>query len=101
MRIRIRTNLFTFMRIRILFLIKVIMSVHGPPSRHYFEPPKLLDFDCNGDPDPAFHSNADLDLDPDTASKNNADACGSGSATLEKDIHLTPNLALFLSLRLL
>jgi hypothetical protein len=38
---------------------------------------KLLNFDLNADPDPAFHS----DVDP--ASKNNADLCGSGSATMQ------------------
>ncbi len=52
------------------------MSVHGPP-RLYFEPLKLLNFNSNTDPDPAFNSNAD----PDTGSKNNVDQCG--SATLE------------------
>ncbi len=47
-----------------------IVSVHGPPLRH-FELLKLLNFDFNADPDPAFHSNADLD--PDLAAKNKAD----------------------------
>ncbi len=58
---------------------------------------KLLNFDFNADPDPAFHSNADPDpafhsdaypdpafqskADLDPASNNNADPCGSGSAT--------------------
>jgi hypothetical protein len=32
---------------------------------------KLLNFECNADPNPAFHSNADPD--PDLACKNNAD----------------------------
>jgi hypothetical protein len=71
-----------YIRIRVLLLIKVsatigiqtlqavilslhasILNVHGPPRVH-FEP--ASDFDFNGDPDPAFHSNAS----------------GSGSATL-------------------
>ncbi len=39
--------------------------------RLYFEPLKLISFDFNADPDPAFHSNADPDLCP--ASKYNAD----------------------------
>ncbi len=51
------------------------MNVHVP-SRLYFEPLKVLNFDCNtdldsdqafhsdADPDPAFHSNADPDADP-------------------------------------
>jgi hypothetical protein len=70
------------MRIRILFLIKVmgvcdhglktlqasIVSVHGP-QRLYFEPVKLLKFDFNADPEPVFQSNAD----PYPASKNYAD----------------------------
>ncbi len=36
------------------------------PLRLHIEPPKLLNFDLNADPDPAFHSNAD----PDPASQN-------------------------------
>ncbi len=55
------------------------MSVQGPP-RLYFEPPKLLNFDSNADPDPTFRSNAD----PDPASKNNADAYESEPATLQR-----------------
>ncbi len=51
------------------------MSVHGPP-RLYFKPLKLLIFDFNADPNPAFHSNADPYPDP--ASKNNANPCGTG-----------------------
>jgi hypothetical protein len=43
-----------------------IVSAHGPPQ-FYFQPLKLVNFDFNADPDPAFHSNAD----PDPASKNN------------------------------
>ncbi len=46
----------------------------------HFEPLKLLNFDLNADPDPAFPSNADSY--PDAASKINADLRGSGSATL-------------------
>jgi hypothetical protein len=45
-----------------------IVSVHGP-TRLHFKPLKLLNFDFNAGPDPAFHYNAD----PDPASKNNAD----------------------------
>jgi hypothetical protein len=37
----------------------------------FFEPVKLLNFDFDADPDPAFYSNADPE--PDLASKNNAD----------------------------
>jgi hypothetical protein len=79
----------TLMRIRIFFLIKVmqsatpglqilpgsilslhasILSVQDSP-RLLFQPLKLLNFDFNVDPDPAFHSNSDSDA----ASKNNAD----------------------------
>jgi hypothetical protein len=84
---RIRIQCFTAMRIRILLHIQVlriinhvsidptglnlslqtsILSVHGS-----IEPLKLINFDCNADPDPV-HSNAD----PNLASKNNADRCG-------------------------
>jgi hypothetical protein len=38
-------------------------------SRLHFEPLKLLNFDFNWDPDPAFYSNVDLD----PASQINAD----------------------------
>ncbi len=54
------------------------MSVQGP-SRLYFEPLKLLNFDFYADPDPAFHSSADPDQN--LAAKNNADPCGSGSTS--------------------
>ncbi len=37
-----------------------ILSVYGPP-RLFFEPLKLLNFDFNADPVPAFHSNSDQD----------------------------------------
>jgi hypothetical protein len=37
-----------------------IVSVHGPPRLH-FETLKLLNFDNNADPDPAFHSYEDQD----------------------------------------
>jgi hypothetical protein len=73
------------MRIQILLLIKVMIYYHRSPdspglhfisprfscqrSWLYFEPPKLLNFDFDADPDPAFHSNAN----PKPASKNNAD----------------------------
>jgi hypothetical protein len=71
------------MRIRILLLIKAMEICNHwsvDPPRHYFEPLKLLDFDFNTGPDPSFHFNSDLD----PASKNNADPCGSGSATLQR-----------------
>jgi hypothetical protein len=80
---RIRNQLFTLMRIRILILNKVIKiwdhlvyrpSIHFEPTRLYCKRPrpstaprfylehlKLLNFDLNTVPDPAFHSNADLD----------------------------------------
>jgi hypothetical protein len=54
------------------------------PSLSLFQPLKLLNFDFNAASDPAFHSNTDAD--PDSASKNNADLCGSGSATLTAGI---------------
>jgi hypothetical protein len=70
--------------IRILLLIQVMKICDhwstNPPGPH-FEPPastckrlyiellKLLKFDFNADPDPAFHSNTD----PDPAYKINAD----------------------------
>jgi hypothetical protein len=38
-------------------------SIVDDPLRLYYEPLKLS-IDYNGDPDPAFHSNADTDLDP-------------------------------------
>ncbi len=98
MRIRIWSQLFTFMRIRIqlivlmqiririLLLIKVVRICDhwstGPPGLHFetsrlhcgrprlpSELPNLLNFDFNADPDPAFHSVAD----PDPASPKNAD----------------------------
>jgi hypothetical protein len=53
------------------------VSVHGPPRLH-FESLKLLNYDFNADPDPAFPSN----VNPDPASRNYGDSCGSGSATL-------------------
>jgi hypothetical protein len=49
-----------------------------PPDLYCFEPLKLLNFDFNADPDPAFHFNADSDL----ASKINADRCGSATLFL-------------------
>ncbi len=55
------------------------MSVDSPPWLH-FEPLKLLNFELSADPDPAFHSNADLD----STLKNNAYPCGSGFATFLK-----------------
>ncbi len=50
------------------------MNVHGPPV-------KLLNFDLNADPDPAFNSNAD----PDAVSKNNMDQCGSATLAVSAD----------------
>ncbi len=35
-----------------------------PRPRLPFEPLKLMNFDFNADPDPAFHSSPDPDLDP-------------------------------------
>ncbi len=85
--VRIRFRLFAFVRIRIrLFTFYAdpdpapprppFVSVHGP-LRFYFEPPKLLNYDFNADPDPdpAFHHN----VDPNPASKNNADYMCFGS----------------------
>jgi hypothetical protein len=43
------------------------------PPRLHFEPLKLLNFDFNGDPRPAFRSNAKKVMDPDPAPQNNAD----------------------------
>jgi hypothetical protein len=93
---RIWIHLFTSILIRILLLIKVrrianLRPLAYRPSRPPFEPPrlhferprlhleprKLLDFDFNAEPDPAFHSNAD----PDPAFKNTADPYGSRSET--------------------
>ncbi len=54
-----------------------IVSVHGLP-RLRFEAMKVLNFDFNADPDPAFHCNADQYPAP----KNNADPRGSGSSAL-------------------
>jgi hypothetical protein len=51
------------------------MSVHSPPRLH-FELIKLLNYDINLDPNPAFLSNGDLDPDP--ACKINADPSGYG-----------------------
>ncbi len=100
----IRILIFTIMRIqipvRILLLITVMwicnhctglltlqgsilslhasnVSIHGPPWLHW-EPLKILNFEFNSVPDLAFHCNVD------PACHNNADPCGSGSATLEK-----------------
>jgi hypothetical protein len=44
----------------------------------HFELLKLMNFDFNADPDPAFHFNAE----PEPASQNNADPCRSASAIL-------------------
>jgi hypothetical protein len=54
------------------------VSVYGHPWL-VFEPLKLLQFDFNADPDPAFHSNTDpetavhTNTDPDPAFQTNAD----------------------------
>ncbi len=78
---RIWIQLFTWMRIRILLLIKVMAICNHwstDPPRLHFEPPglhlwastvlhglraskELLNFDFNADPDPVFHFNADPD----------------------------------------
>jgi len=50
------------------------LDIHFEPPRLNFEPRKPMNFEFN-DPDPAFNSNASPD------SKNNADPCGSGSAS--------------------
>jgi hypothetical protein len=59
--------------IRILLLIKVMKicdhwSTDSP--RLHFEPPQVLNFDLDADPDPAFDFN--VDPDPDTAFHSNA-----------------------------
>jgi hypothetical protein len=61
---RIRIQLFTFMRIRILLFIKLLVIFDhwsvDPQRLRYFEPLKLLTFDFNVDPDPASkNKNAD------------------------------------------
>jgi hypothetical protein len=78
MPIRIRIQHFTVIWIRIQLLFEVMgicdhwsIDPQGlqfePPGLHcerlrlYFEPLKILNFDCNADPDPAFYSNADPD----------------------------------------
>ncbi len=78
---RIRNQLFTSMRIRILLLIKVMeicdhWSVDRPglhfeppslnfePPGFYYKPLKILNFEFNADPDPALHSKADMYPDP-------------------------------------
>ncbi len=66
------THHFTVMRITLFNLIRIrlvpIVCVRGTPRLH-FEPLELMNFDCNSDPDTAFHSRADSDLtshaDPD------------------------------------
>jgi hypothetical protein len=52
----------------VLILQPFVAIIHGP-LRLNVKPQKLLNYDLNADPDPAFHSNTD----PDSASKNNAD----------------------------
>jgi hypothetical protein len=39
------------------------VSVYGPLGL-YNEPPKLMNFDFNADPDPAFHTNGDPNPQP-------------------------------------
>jgi hypothetical protein len=97
---RIRVQLFTLMRIRCqLFTSKADADpdpYHGAgnlrPMVQLFEPLglyceslKILNFYFHAYPAPAFHSNSN----PDPPSKNNADPCGSKSATLVTKI-LTP-----------
>jgi hypothetical protein len=59
-----------------------IVSVHGPLWFN-FQPPKLLNFDFDADPDPAFESGAVPDpvfySYADLDSQNDADPCGYGS----------------------
>ncbi len=50
------------------------MSIHGPPQL-YIEPPKLMNFNFNADPDPAFHCNLVPHPGPDPASDNNPQPC--------------------------
>ena len=92
--LRIRIQLLTLMRIRILIFIKMIgicdywpIDLPGlhfePPGllcerpRLYFEPRKLLNSDFNSDLDPALHSNADPD--PQSATPVSNVGCDSGS----------------------
>ncbi len=59
----------TLMRIRILLLIQRMRicdkwptdppALHFKPPHLHFEPRKLLNFDSNGDPDPAYKNNSD------------------------------------------
>ncbi len=88
-RLRIRIN---SMRIRILFLPLLLLLIlikvmriwdywSADPPGLYFEPPLIhgplwLHFE------PLMLMNFDFNAGPDPASKNNADPCGSGSATL-------------------
>ncbi len=61
------------------------MSVPGPPRLH-FEPQKLLNFEANADPDPAFLFNED----PDPSSQIN-EGSGSGSAILLRTLETFKN----------
>jgi hypothetical protein len=66
-------------RIRILpFKTDADPDPDPDPTAHFspdLNPPMLQN-------DPLFHFDADPDADPDPASQNDADPCGSGSATL-------------------
>ncbi len=98
---RIRIQLFTLIRIRILVIIKVMGICDNwaidPPGLHC-APMSLhcefLNFDLIADPDTALHSNADTDPDPDTASKNNADPDSQPSICRPKDPRLGPGSGL-------
>ncbi len=64
----------TLMRIRILLLIKGMRicdkwpkdspCLHLKPPHLHFEPRKLMNFDSNADPDPAYKNNSDPDTRP-------------------------------------
>jgi hypothetical protein len=80
---QIRIQLFAFMRIRgscssskLCEFLRASTAHHGSIS----ELLKLLNFEFNADPDPTFHSTADLD----PTLKDIAYPCGSGFATLPR-----------------
>ncbi len=87
MRIRIRIQLFTSMKILILLLKVMRICDHWPtdPPDLHFESPRLH-FERPGPPGLYFQPrnlmNSDLNTDPDPASKNNADPRRSGYETL-------------------
>jgi hypothetical protein len=69
----VSTGLYTLQG-SILSLHASLMSVHGPPRRH-FELLKLLNLFFNANPDPAFHSNTDPESGCDSGFQQQ---CGSG-----------------------